>query len=1030
MALVRVVEKEGEASLSETLYKALPDDVGRGEWNTFVEGLALSVPLLIKLLQYKYRAQKSIRIKPLAIQVYEKTPLVMPKPLPFTSSSGVTHEVTVVVHHYKTGPVTMLLVRRRVYPFIFFTALPPVNEDEETVRYILNNRYLSPIDNGFFVFDFMDALLRGDPMANNLLYPGELGEPTATTSFTQRAKAQAVAMIQQLVRPLRIKETLITLYRALNHDILALPRLLQEGQDKKARRIIERKKQRFYRWIEDVFIEERKEDSSILQEEKEEASRFFAMPILLQRDDPIQASEEASKGSDALFRELLALVQFIETVVMRSDQSVVPDLRLTVQGIAYTVHDVKLHMAHLRFRILNRVDSLNTPPIDTLEAHQLAFTQADYERLVTHHFITYNIMSHTLTPLLHPEAILLGPRHAETLLSQDLSVEKRRLLFWILEGVSHTQEQTPYYGLLVVHQPEGLLPCQRSLYIPSKSVTEMTEINEFSKKLLERVDLRCFRSHIDSHYGIATNDYYYSTWYAALLIKVLSERMATEPITSDWVGQVQSILAKTTTTQLFDTIEMLMIETMRAILSLLFSLVSPPISAISLSSQTSRHLDSHVSDVARLSINDEYIDDVVIRDMINTSMRLDGPHCYVFDVAYWGGVIDTPEKRASTAKRNKIFKNPAIRLILLPVNQKDYHWSLAIIDLPNRLVSFYSSLAYDDYYETPFVDLMKAYLDVQLPGSVFTFRRLENELQAPQSSDCALFVLNKMAQLCVSPFYRVQYTRDSVRLHLKRRLTALILDNHQQQEGNAWLGLFSVDLCTRYLNKKSKLLWPSISGNPVTLRAYRAAYLDDLKEILMAMQLYSEASITNLMTTLQSLNNCRDTQEVESLFNSLLILKNQEEEVVKRKREPAIDEPVRERKSRKCLVYDAQTRHAITQLIDEVLWLKNHYATLDQRAFADRFSEYILAAYLTDLSVREDLSMLRFLELLIERLFREATRESLEEVVQEYVICREPEVERVLLTCIYCNNLTSRIDPVSRAAYCSDDCLHRSREQK
>ena len=907
--------------------------IGDAEWQTFMDGTGISATLLMTLLQEKYKYQKRIRVSKQIVFLPANQPFRVSQFTPLTEEEEIDYELVVIVQPINGWPITSLLVKQRFAPLVLFTVaaikIDTTEVESHNLRVILNNVYSLGKDNGYAVFDFLNSFFKHEEMPNNLLYNAR--------RVPRLQEEQVVNIVADLTRADRTRRTLLTLYRELN-ELLA-----EKNNDNDTRRRVEAKKQLFYHWIDFVLqkrLNEPEENTNI------EATSFLAMPLLNKEDDPIQSN---ATRSNELFKEMLLYVAFIMNVVFVGDEETVNMTTLSVRTQEdeeeVSVVEIRSHLEHLRFRILNHVDLLNVPPVDTVTSHRLRFDQKDYDLLEQEQIFTYNVISHLLTPLLDNETVLLGPHEAEVFMNGGLSdlprsIIDKKVIFWVLNRKS-TLRKEPFTALIVIHRQENR-PCRRTLYMPSIDEVEMTETHSYAHKLLEKAKIECFRRQIDSHYRPAPQDYFYTSWYTTLIVKTLGGQIATEMIVEspDWVSRVAPIIMQYTTSKtLFPAIELLILTVRRNLLSSLF-----PIPVV-VELKNIENPTTTVSDLARLRFSDEFIDDAVLRDMIN-ALPLPA-YSLSLDTNYWAIVIAEEQERNQLS----VFKNPLIQLIFVPINQIDYHWSLGVIDLATRTVSYYTSICDEDSYFPIFTHLMKTFLAKQTPGVTYRFVELSpEELQPEDSVDCALYALNKLSQLAK---HDERQTRDSVGFYLKNQLVRFWRARGMRS--------FIEDVLLRYVDATEENIWESIRESERRLAFYRQRYLVELANILNAVNLYTDNSIDRLVRTL------RDSY---AQYDTITLLTNLFNDTLKR---------------RQFLAPNATTVSLIKKLHQEVLRLKETEPLLTRRAFILKYLAHLERLMSEELTENVDTSA--FLTAFVNEHFREGvSAESLEKVVSQYIV--------------------------------------------
>jgi hypothetical protein len=429
-----------------------------------------------------------------------------------------------------------------------------------------------------------------------------------------------------------------------------------------------------------------------------------------------------------------------------------------------------------------------------------------------------------------------------------------------------------------------------------------------------------------------------------------------------------------------------------------------------------RSLSSSISDLAKLSMKGEFIDDNPIADMLEIMPKR--PDCHVFDVAYWGDMMrrDSDENNTSfSILKSKAFQKPGVRLLIMPINQENInggqHWSLGVIQPKKRRVYYYSSQYNDPYYGETFLPFIERFLKVQTPDKTYIYRRLEGPLQVAGCVDCALFTLNQISVLCSPPNEQITYTRKGMITSILERITT-------KMPGD--LNLIIRDVHTRFVTLPTE--WKHIAESRLLLADYRKAYLDLLARMLRGTKLYTDASIDRLI---QSLNRVRLTpslQEIENIFKSSLVdvtkVAKQESFVItktktKRKRQEILmyeggEAEEKGKKTRRCLVYNEETQKKINTLVDQLLYLYR-YQPPGKVGLSAELSDYVYE-YLVLPLVSQALASFQMLDDVVDELFvrsNTALRDRLLEVVEKYV--KPEECEKIVTQCLYCGSLSTSL---------------------
>lgn len=707
--------------------------IGQEEWTAFKEGRLLSPNLLLKLLAYKYRKQKQIRVNSELVRELKVPPLLSP-------DSYVEYELNVIVYVVKDFTSIGLLVRKRVYPFpLFVGAAYLVGGPVDQLVYEVNQTKESEHMNAYFVFDFLNV------------YFGAQRQHLQT----KETSVLATIMINELYRPRYFKESLISLYREINRLLATDAR----SDNNETAGKVETKKQLFYTLVLQTLEMVGPEIALTTNINKTVSpTRFLDLPPSSQSSDPIKSD---ATRSDSLFKELLPLVEFVWLVVATAPSIATPTL--TIRNVGYTTSQVKQHLFQLTLRILSHVDTLNAASlvITQVMAHQLGFTQRDYDRLANRDasFITYNVMSHVFR-----ETLLVGGPRALT----HLRTQRKRML-WVIEN---EEEES---NLMLLYRPEETRPYQQSLYVHNRLIgTKDVE------RMLKEANIRPFRQQIEVADTLTeqTDAGHYSTWYIALLIQRLSS--------NEGSPSIREILLSVDRRQLIKVQQSIVRRVHKNMLALVFT--TPR--GVLPSGANAGITESRLSHLLELQDCGKFVNDAVIKDIL-TTMHIRS-HCYVFDPIFWAGTLFETLGKKSMHQ----FNNPMIDVVLMPINETQTHWSLGIIDLRLGVVSFYTSLKGRSYFPS-FKNKLIPLLAKQTPNIEYQFVELTGqECQPSTSLDCSIYVLNKISQLCVSPNERVFYTRQNVTNYIREALLNQARDEKWQN--------FSVDLLDFFNKGPSK----------------------------------------------------------------------------------------------------------------------------------------------------------------------------------------------------------------------------------
>uniref|UniRef100_A0AC35FEE3 Ubiquitin-like protease family profile domain-containing protein n=1 Tax=Panagrolaimus sp. PS1159 TaxID=55785 RepID=A0AC35FEE3_9BILA len=111
-------------------------------------------------------------------------------------------------------------------------------------------------------------------------------------------------------------------------------------------------------------------------------------------------------------------------------------------------------------------------------------------------------------------------------------------------------------------------------------------------------------------------------------------------------------------------------------------------------------------------INDQVIDSVIFKDIINgqDDIILVSAICFgKIKPGYWG-----PEKKKPNRLPTIPSYNPNFTKAIIPVNFNNLHWSLAMLDKPTKICTFYCTLRYDIFHEDHAPQLTKLKLICRL----------------------------------------------------------------------------------------------------------------------------------------------------------------------------------------------------------------------------------------------------------------------------------------------------------------------------
>lgn len=745
--------------------------IGKEEWTAFEEGRLLSPSLLLKLLTYRYRKQKQIQVNQVLRRIEVDDTVKVPLPPLLAPESVLVYELSVIVYTTSIG----LLIRGKAYPFILYVGAPSLVDefaDDNEVEYRVNVK-----GSEYFIFDFLGV------------YTGIEEKRLATSE----PKELAAAMIDELSRPRYFRESLITLYKEIDQL------LTSGGGGDDISRKVETKKRAFYQIVVQTI--------QIADADNTAPTNDFLIIPEPQRPDDIALD---AARSDVLFKEILPLVEFMWLVVATTPSP--QQATLVIRGRAYTAAQVQVHLFFLAKRILSHVDRLNAKSITINEvmAHQLGFTQREYERLTSQDasFISYNVMAH----FFRDKLLLVGG------LRRLLQLKRQgELMLW----VTGDEEES---NLVTLYRPEKMRPYQQSIYVHSQLLAT-TDV----QKTLQEANIRPFKQQIDMTDTENMDAPHYSTWYIALLIQRLSSELPPPP-------QIREILLTTQSRQVIEVQQGILMRIQQDILSLV--LTEPR--AIPVPKVERYIVQSKLSNLLELRDTGKFVNDAVISDIVKT-MRIN-PRFYVFDPLFWSRTVRTGLVKNVLGK----FMDPTIEVLLVPINENNTHWSLGIIDLRLGVVSFYTSVKNRNYFKE-FVSTMTALLVIQTPGVKYQFIELTGqECQPSDSLDCSIYVLNKISQLCVLPDKRVFYTRKSVAVHIEEGLL-------KQAKDGVWYN-FSADLLD-FMQKY-----------PLRRKEYNREL------ILLLLAFYEEKKITDLfldLFTQGKLVKSKST-EIEAQFKARL----------------------------------------------------------------------------------------------------------------------------------------------------------------
>lgn len=532
--------------MAEDLAKSI--NTGKQEWNAFIEGRALSTSLLIKLLRYKYRRQKSIAVNTQITIVGAGGQLKLPALLP--SHSLKEYELSVILYPRANNRVIQaLLVRRQVSPFTLFVTKELAQQNTTNIKYVTLLEEFPPLtDNGYFVFAFLDAYFSN-----------------RATQFSLDTKIQASLIVQDLKKPSLVRETLNRLYSDLN----TLLRDAAATSDD-IRRAIETKKQQFSGVVKAAL-----DLSSSVLPPLVDATGFLELQV------PSEDDDEKLGTADSLFKELQALLQFL-LLVSKSGPHTNP-AKIELNGVAYGPDKMSKRAYRLSNRILMHVDELNVPPIDALMQTKLGFSQRDYERLIgEEQFITFAIMSHTLDLVkspLPPKSLLIGPRRDRN----RLVLLPPPLILWVTEHETQQQIPLPYYSLAIVarhgqaeaeeEEEEESPTYQEAVYTGTDNLAEAITVRQMTRDmLLKQAGIKCSRRQVIFPNINAMSAPHFTTWYVAFLVQKLSAgiQVVKSPTEFDWVTRADTFLSETTQAKLFANTRRIIIKTQRSILALLY----------------------------------------------------------------------------------------------------------------------------------------------------------------------------------------------------------------------------------------------------------------------------------------------------------------------------------------------------------------------------------------------------------------------------------------------------------------------------
>lgn len=791
------------------------------------------------------------------------------------------------------------------------------------------------------------------------------------------------------------KDNLVRLYSEINALLIGVA---NEPSNLTLRRKVEYTKQQFYQWIECALSNC---VMTLLEEEgtreDKESGCFLSTRIVLEDQDPIRL--RAGRDADSLFKEMMGYIQFLLKVGDATDAKQAK--RITIRAVnqqglvdVFNKSDVERHVERLRYLILSRIDTLNVPLIDDRLAKQLGFSQQDYQSVVKQSIIPYTTLVRYLKETLHPQVLLSGPERAAQLLkgsAEKINLEDVRLFFWFLER--QNKDGTPYSSLLFLHKQELW---QRGVYTPRLATSETVELLALAKQLTQKSGITALRTELLS----LDKPYKESSLYALFIIKRINERLESESIDIDWVGEMKWIVKSATASNLANMLETLIYQLRRYILELSLTreekeeplcLMPAKESIVTVS------LSSNISDVAKLSMSSQLIDDNPIVDMLN--MMPKEPTCYVYDPTYWGNMIENERRDNPPFRKSKVFDKPEIRKVLMPINQDNTHWALGIIDLNKRQVFYYSSIAKDAYYRQTFRDFMSRFLQVQTPGVEYKFSRVKGPLQAYGCLDCALFMLNKISRQCSPLTQEIVYTRESIIATLLKRIV-------KRAKSPDWLNLVVLDVHSRFVTLPAT--WKNIYEDSALLADYRNKYLVLLRSVLEESGLYTREAVLKLIEALKTISVYEKLSSITRLFENLALGTS------KRKRREILlytgGESEQSKKTRKCLLYNPETQKKVDTLIDQLIYLKQNQPK--GKIGLDEDQSSFIYDYLVLPLVSQKLASFQMLDDVVDEIFlREEVdlRDRLLEVIQKYV--KPDQTCKIVIQCLYCGELTSLSAP-------------------
>lgn len=1000
--------------MTERLYAQLlsTGDVSPKSWHAFLTGERVAPPLLRRLLTLRYAGSRRIQISETIHELHSnEDELTLYETLrKQRSPPPLTFIIHLIVHRYAPSDVTTLaIVSQKDSQITVFTCLEhhdamlKRNELPTGVRFVMNTSYAYYVDNGFFVFAFLDAFFHAKEAPLHLPVTNDPAHP----------------IIKRILRADTVETHLITLYDEITHRAAGSASGIRQ---------LEEAKQRLYRWAlygSHQEEEEEPDDKTLL------THGFFAMESP-EGDDEIATNTKMTPND--VFSEMMMCIRFIQRVILPEHGA--RYYRLRVHGTPRPVDSVVRHIHHLLYRLVVYIDALNTPVLTPILEAQVGFTTLDYTRLREEHRLSYRLMlgyARANAWLDDTQCLLMNTQEAE---QEGVAQRLRHINFVVLSAVGQVAIdenkliEEEYVAFMTLTRDPS--PCY-SLYIPAIDRDVMSTMMDRADALVARYRLApIYRIELVSQSDPELQDYYLAPWFALFIIRDVCRATALASPPDDWLDLIPPIVNRITSKHIEEIIRALIRYTQVTILSAFFMPIEPVVSCDTMEQEDSEShtlitiddddddsgddddgygtigINSTLVDLAILAMPDEFLSDNILNDMVKLLGH--DTNCYIFDALFWHQMVLAGDDKI---QKYDVFENSAITTILMPINQDNEHWALATIKKHDSNVSYYSSIK-DDPYFAQFQETAERFLAKQhTKKKTYRFYRRRGDIQPCDSMDCAIYVLNEIQRVChASETKQVKWTRRSVLQYL----FGVIRDTDTPIESK--VRLLERQTCLFYFTPPSG--WPDIE-----LAAYKKQFTTVLATILALFEYFSDDSIVALVHQLASIQQCPT-----NLFFDTLRTKKTNGGGGKR---PHIDDvsESEKNKARKCIkempseLSDDEANEVKTYLarllfVQEITEWEGHTMTSKQ------YFKKTYGAEMREVFVRFIVMSARIVEMLIEFMYEK--KPDIEQFFAYFLDLleaygRPPEIERIMLHCVICQTQTNQVNLFFNQAFCSIECF-------